>query len=482
MNQSPLPPSPRSPLWTRVLSGGAIAMVLLLSGGCQRLKSSVELSPEEIQALTVTVQQENIQATINASGTVEPIRSVNISPKNTGKVIALLVEQGDRVTAGQRLAVMDNNTLAAQKRQAEANYRQSLANLEAGKIRLQGEIQQAQLRWERAQQQYQEIKNRLPEQREQRQAQVRSAQNRLTLAQQRQKRYQTLLLGGAITQDQFDEVDTELANAQANLDNAQRLLAETETTDNPQLAQAQASEAEAASILDQRRWSYDAEINTLEASAKSAQAQLQVVQSQFDDSIITAPFDGIVTQKYATEGAFVAPTTSASSSASATSTSIFALAQGLEVVAKIPEIDLPQVTVGQRVMIRADAFPGEVFEGEVSLVSPEAIVEQNVTSFEVRIPLRSGLEQLRSNMNVDVEFLGNELDDGVVVPTVAIVTQRGETGVLILNGAQEPEFVAVTLGVSLGDRVQVLSGVEPGQQVFIDLPRNWQREFRSETE
>jgi len=75
-----------------------------------------------------------------------------------------------------------------------------------------------------------------------------------------------------------------------------------------------------------------------------------------DDTIIRAPFAGIVTQKYATVGAIVTPTTSASSTASATSTSIVALASELEIKVNVPETDI-QVKNGQRVEIVADAYP-----------------------------------------------------------------------------------------------------------------------------
>ena len=55
------------------------------------------------------------------------------------------------------------------------------------------------------------------------------------------------------------------------------------------------------------------------------------------------------------------------------------------------------------------------------------------------------------------------------MPTVAIVTEEGKPGVLILAG-NEPKFQEVTLGNSSGRQTQVLKGLEPGEKVFIDLP------------
>jgi len=83
-----------------------------------------------------------------------------------------------------------------------------------------------------------------------------------------------------------------------------------------------------------------------------------------------------------------------------------------------------QVKNGQRVEIVADAYPDRRFEGRVRLIAPEAVVEQNVTSFQVRVQLVSGQSELRSGMNVDVTFIGETVPDALVVPTVAIVTAK----------------------------------------------------------
>jgi HlyD family secretion protein len=191
---------------------------------------------------------------------------------------------------------------------------------------------------------------------------------------------------------------------------------------------------------------------------------------QEEDTRIRAPFSGVITQRFATEGAFVTPTTSASATSSATSTSIVALASGLEVVAEVPEVDLEQIRVNQKVEIVADAYPDQVFQGKVRLVAPEAVVEQNVTSFQVRVNVVTGLEKLRSGMNVDATFLGNQLNNALVVPTVAIVTNRGQTGVLMPGQNNQPRFQPVTIGPTIGNQTQVLQGIQAGDQVFTELP------------
>ena len=97
-------------------------------------------------------------------------------------------------------------------------------------------------------------------------------------------------------------------------------------------------------------------------------------------------------------------------------------------------------------------------------------MEENVTSFEVRVKLLTGQDILRSKMNVDVTFIGRELSNSLLVPTVAIFTQDGKQGVMIPGAANKPEFKPVKVGLYLGDKTQIIEGLAANDRVFIDLP------------
>jgi HlyD family secretion protein len=354
-------------------------------------------------------------------------------------------------------------------------------------------------------------------------ARVVDAQARVELTEVRRKRNQQLADEGAIPQDSLDEAVTENRRSQASLQEAQRQLAQLQQNQREDLTQAEAEVQEAQQALAlqengprpeeiaraeaqvqeaqqalalQENGPRPEEIARAEAQVQEAQqalalqengprpetitqaeaevnealGQLREVEVQLEDTIIRAPFSGQITQRYATEGAFVTPTTSASSAGQATSTSIVALARGLEILGKVPEADITQIQPGQVVEIVADAYPDQVFTGKVRLIAPEAIKEQDVTLFEVRVDIDSGLEELRSGMNVDVTFLGDELKNVLVVPTVAIVTNKGETGVLVPNEKNQAVFRRVTIGPTIGNDIQILSGLESGDRVFVGLP------------
>lgn len=398
-----------------LLVGGAFAIAIPLLQGRQAQDAPAG-AIEEIVPRPITLK-------IRASGAVVPMQSVNISPKQAGRLVELLVEQGDRVIKGQVIARMDDSNLVPQLLQAQASVESARANL----LRLQNGSRPEEIAIARAR--------------------VESAQARLDLATTRRHRLEMLAQAGAIAPDRLDEATTEARNAQALLKEAQRQL--------EQLQNGSRSE----------------DIAQATAQLRQAEASLEAVQVQLADTIIRSPIDGIVAQKYATAGAFVAPQVTASATNSATSASIVAIANGLEILARVPEVDIAQIRVGQGVEITADAFPTQTFKGRVRLIAPEAIIEQNVTSFQVRISLETGQDTLRSGMNTDLRFIGNTIPNAITVPTVAITTENGRTGVLVVDENNRPRFRPVIIGSTVDDRTQILSGIQGGDRIFLAVPK-----------
>ena len=214
------------------------------------------------------------------------------------------------------------------------------------------------------------------------------------------------------------------------------------------------------------------DIDVARAQVTSAKGVLQNIQAQIDDTIIRAPFDGVVTKKFSDPGAFVTPTTSASSVAGAASNSILTLASNNQVVANLSENNIAQVRLGQTVKLKADAFPGKTFEGKVSQIAAQATVAQNVTSFEVKIALPDAESQklLRSGMNVQAEFQVGELKDAIVVPTVAVVRQQRSTGVFVAGPDNKPKFTRIETGVTVNNKTEVKSGLKGNERVLISFP------------
>lgn len=393
----------------------------------------------DVEALTVLVESQPLAVQITASGTIQPIDTVNLSPSNSDILVSLNVEQGDRVVPGQVIARMKSDGIEAELLQAKARVAQleaQLAALQSGNRPqdiAQGESQVLQA-----------------------EGQVADAEARLMLAKDKVKRRQNLYEEGAISLDSLDDVINESDRAQANLDQA--LASLKERRDRLDLLQA-GSRVE--------------DIANMQAQLQEAIARQRQVEVRLNDTIIRAPFGGIITQKYATEGAFVTPTTSASDVSSATSSAIVALARGLEVLAEVPEVDIGRIQSNQRVDLLVDAYPEQVFEGRVKRIAPEAVTDRSrgdFIYFEVTISLAPNQEQLKSGMKADVTFIGDEVSDALVVPSVAIVRDQGQSGVLVPDPKKDIRFKPVTLGAQVGDKIQLLEGVESGDRVFVELP------------
>jgi HlyD family secretion protein len=375
------------------------------------------------RARTVNVERVSLPITVSANGTIQPEMLINVSPKTAGRLKQLLVKQGDRVEAGQLLATMDNSNLAGQLIQAQGQVASAEANLQkllAGN-RTQDIAQAgANLNSDRANLQKEEF----------------------TFNQN-----QKLFKDGAIS-------ERELENSRSAYNAAKAKVAQTE---------------QALSL--QQAGSRPEDIAQARAQVISAQGSLQVIQAQIEDTAIRAPFSGIVTRKYADPGAFVTPTTSGSSVSSATASSILSLASTNRAIANVAEVNIALVKLGQEVKIQADAYPGESFKGKVIEISPQSTVQQNVTSFEVKVAILSDSKlQLRAGMNVNVDFKVGKLENALVVPTVAIARQAGGTGVFVRKEGEPPVFTTITTGVTVNDKTEVKSGLNGDEKVLISFP------------
>ncbi|MFM7471837.1 MAG: efflux RND transporter periplasmic adaptor subunit [Nodosilinea sp.] len=420
------------PLWLGALLAGTVVLTVGIGVLIWRSRST----PYDINSFTTVASLQPLTVRVSASGRVKPGQTVNLSPANAGIVEHLYVEQGDRVNQGQLIARMDSRDIKAQINQyqaAVAEAKAALADLSRGSR--PAVLAQARAGVATAQ------------------TQVVDSQARLDLARAELDRNQALFDRGAISRATLDNALREQRSAQAGL------------------AQARSRVAEAQQRLqDLENQPTPEALTQAQARLTQVQAQLQGSQVRLAEREIRAPFAGVITQKFATAGAFVTPTTSASEASSATSTAIVALAQDLEVLAEVPEANISLIQLGQRVEVEADGLARQTFSGRVKRIAPEAIERQNVTLFQVRIQLDSGKDQLRSNMTVNVAFIANQVADALVVPTVAVVTQRGQTGLLVPGKGQDIVFQPVTLGPQAGDKIQILNGLQAGDRVFVNLP------------
>ena len=404
---------------------GLLVLCFVGTGGYAVYRHLIVLSRQEAirSVQTVPVQRLSLPITVSANGTVQPKRSVNVSPKTAGLLKSRLVEEGDRVKQGQILAYMDDSDLLGQLTQAQGQLASAQANLQ--KL----------------------VNGNRPEDIAQAEAHLRDLQATLRQDGANLTENMQLYHTGALA---FRDYNNSLAardSAQAQVLQAQQALAE------------------------ERKGSRVEDIAQARAQVHQAQGQVQTIQTQISDTVLRAPFSGVVTAKYADPGAFVTPTTAGSSVSSATSSSILSLASTNQVVANVAETNIAQIHLEKTATIRADAYPGKTFRGRVIQIAPQSTVSQNVTSFEVKLEILDDPHNLlRSGMNADVEFDVGKLQNALVVPTVAVVRQQNSTGVFVARGNQKPVFTQIATGVTVNDKTQVLSELTGNERVFVSFP------------
>ena len=181
--------------------------------------------------------------------------------------------------------------------------------------------------------------------------------------------------------------------------------------------------------------------------------QREMVDNMRKNSVIKSPISGVVTARNFENGDLFA------------SMPILHIMQidKLKVMANVSEQYYPVVKVGQKVDINVDIFPGETFEGKVSRINPA--LDAQTRTFGVEITIPNANERLRPGMYARATFnMGKS--SGVMVDDVAVQKQAGSSErfvYVIKDGVAEFRFVRD--GRRVGNKVNILEGLEPGEQV-----------------
>ena len=349
------------------------------------------LTGAEAPAVSVEIAQRvgsvAVSSVLDASGYVTARRRATVSSKRTGKVKAVLVEEGMRVAAGEVVAYLDDATERAQLALAQAQRDSALAAL----AEIQAELKEAELNLTRAE----------------------------------------------------ELSDRQLASA-ADLDAAR--------------ARAEALQAR---------------LTAGRENAKVAERSLSLQQQQLDETIIRAPFAGIVVAKTAQPGEMISPV---SAGGGFTRTGICTIVDmdSLEIEVDVNEAYIQRVQADQPVTAVLDAYPDWQIPAAVIAIVPTA--DRQKATVKVRVGFKERDQRVLPDMGVKVAFMEDEdqganlaSESGVLVSRGAIRTSDGVPYVFVVQGsvAQRRE---IELGSVQGQTVQVLDGVAAGDRVVVAPP------------
>ena len=209
-----------------------------------------------------------------------------------------------------------------------------------------------------------------------------------------------------------------------------------------------------------------ASMNSLEAAVAVARANLKSAEVSVDQTVIRAPFDGVVLTKNANVGDNITPFSSAADSKGAVVT--IADMDTLEVEADVSESAIGRIKTGQPCEIQLDAIPGERFAGVVSRTVPTVDRAKATVLVKVRFAARDA--RVLPDMSAKVAFLEREVrtDEKKPVTAVlpaAVVTRDGASWLYVLRD-DRVTLTKVETGARLADLLEV-RGVKPGERVVL---------------
>lgn len=187
------------------------------------------------------------------------------------------------------------------------------------------------------------------------------------------------------------------------------------------------------------------------AELQAAQAALRRLSAQRDYAALLAPADGTIIRRDGEVGQYISP-----------GQAIFVLAccAPLRVTAEIDEEDISRVRVGLPVLLKADALPGQVFDGTVSEVTPKG--DPVARSYRVRIALPHP-GALQTGMTVDANVVVVRREHALLVPTGAV----RDSAVWVVEAGRLRRR-PVTAGIRGPQRIEVRQGLREGERVVAD--------------
>jgi RND family efflux transporter MFP subunit len=273
----------------------------------------------------------------------------------------------------------------------------------------------------------------------------------------------------ALARAQLTATRSQLAEIRAQLIQAERDYTRQRGLADRQLISVQALDAALA-----QRDTLRARLANIEEQIRVAQESVAVAQVQLDNTVILAPFSGVVVAKAAQPGEIISPI-SAGGGFTRTGIGTIVDMDSLEIQVDVNEAFINRVKPGQPVEAMLNAYPDWKIPGEVIAIIPTA--DRSKATVKVRIAIKLRDPRIVPDMGVRVAFLDPQparlapLPSGVLVPADA-VRADGAAGVVFVYADGKVERRGVTLGETIGNHRQVLSGLRDGERVVLSPPES----------
>lgn len=505
---------------------GLLLLVVLLIGSSLAIRAWKEKHPGsmsvlESQAMDMTAMKPPVgsvpvateivhlgrfSATVTYTGSVAPLQEQVVYPRVEGYLKSLTVYNGDAVSGGQLIALVDSPDLQSKVAEAMANRsaaasgiptaQYNVAKMAAESVASRGEIEAAKSELARAKSMVAAAQKTVT----QRQQEVKSASASLDYWKAEIAREEKLLNAGAVSTQEFQSEKAQAVAAEAELANKQAMLEEAKA--NVEAAKSDvAGKQSMVSVTKQRSSAAaaalsgaDYEVRQKAAMAQQARAMASTAGTIDQYRYIRAPFAGMVTKRYVSPGQFVAPSTAIAD--------IVQIEQ-VRLQANVSDSDVAAIKLGAPVVARFAKNAKLTLNAHVTSISPLADQASRTYVVEAVVP-NPGRRLLPGDaVTLDISVSGSS--DAISVPTSAIVQKDGMSAVWVVHaeahkgkttyyctmhpevtsdkpglcpkcnmalvpktssGVNKARLIMVTTGATDGDRIEIVSGLKDNDEVI----------------
>ncbi len=345
------------PLRQYIITAGAfmLAAAILLSLSACGDRKSQKTDERIVNVQVMSAEKREFRPYLSATGTLNPFEEALVSSEIEGIIRTVRADEGTRVTKGDLLAQVDDIDYSFDVKRAEASLNQTVATLKNTQIEYQ--------------------------------------------------RKEALFKEQLVTQQQFDDVVTRKALA--------------------------------------------------EAEVERAKASLGISRQKHARTRIIAPFAGVVKEKKISPGDLVKNGTLAFS---------VMQTQTLKLNFSVPEKDVGKLKQGQDVAIKVDAHPDREFKGTINIVSPSLDEKTRSLKLEALIPNADGV--LKPGLFARVQHYTGAVQALVVVPIIALLYESDQVRVFVVEGNAAKERKVKT-GNKYGELIEIVDGLKEGEQVVV---------------
>jgi HlyD family secretion protein len=254
---------------------------------------------------------------------------------------------------------------------------------------------------------------------------------------------------------QVAEARAQLAGARAELERARSELRRARTLRRGEM------------IPESEQEDAKARHDSADAAVARSQAALDALLIQLSYTTVVAPMKGRILDVDVKKGSAVASVASVTGG-----TRVLTIADDSELHLEglVDENEIAWVTLGQKALIRTEAYPGRTFDGEVRKIKPLGERRQNVTYFEVEVRVVDpAVAQLRTRMSADADIVTEVVADALIVPETALLYDGDRIYVekVMAASAKRMEPQTIRVGIVEKGRAQVVDGLAAGDEVVL---------------